>query len=265
MLTFPQLLNGSVAQFPLIRKEFHRTVVDVMADGTTIRTADPGADWVGWSLSYAHLTTAEWTAIEALFLAAQGQLNKFTFLDPTDNLFVWSTDLTNAAWTKDPLLTVLSGITDPNGGTAAFRATNHGQAPQGLAQILAAPGALTYCFSAYIQSAAAAAVTLTATDGIQQKSATATAGPSWSRVTLAASLASSGTAMTFGIELAPGAQVSLFGLQAEAQPAASLYKATTDRGGVYPNSRFNRDGLTATATGVNQLSATVQIFSAVEN
>ena len=265
MLYFPQLSTGSVAQFPLIRKETHRTVVNVLADGTTIRAADPGADWVVWSLSYAHLSETEWMAIEALFLAAQGRLNTFTFLDPTDNLFVWSTDLTNMAWTKDPLLTVVGGVADPNGGTAAFQATNSGQAAQGVTQTLEAPGALTYCFSVYIQSATATKVTLTATDGVQQTSTMATARTGWSRASLAAHLGSSGATMTFGIQLAPGAQVALYGLQAEAQPAASLYKATADRGGVYPNSRFNQDGLTATATGTNQLSATVQIFSAVEN
>lgn len=265
MLYFPQLLTGSVAQFPLIRKESHRTVVNVLADGSSIRTSDPGADWVGWSLSYAHLSEAEWSAIEALFLAAQGRLNSFTFLDPADNLFVWSTDLTNAAWTKDPLLTILGGMTDPNGGTAAFQVANNGQAAQGLTQTMAAPGALTYCLSAFVQSATPVAVTLTATDGAKQTSMTATAGMGWKRVSLTATLGSNGTTMTFGIELPQGAQVSLFGLQVEAQPAASLYKATTDRGGVYPNSRFNQDGLVATATGVNQVSATVQIFSAVEN
>ncbi len=265
MLYFPQLSTGSVAQFPLIRKETHRTVVDVMTDGTTIRAADPGADSVGWSLSFAHLSIAEWAAIEALFLAAQGQLNTFTFLDPADNLFVWSTDLTNAAWTKDPFLTIAGGIVDPNGGTSAFQASNTGQAAQGLRQRLEAPGALTYCFSAYVQSATKTEVTLTATDGTQQMSATAAAGAGWSRISLTARLGSSGTTMTFGIDLAPGTQVSLYGLQAEAQPAASLYKATTDRGGVYSKSRFSQDGLAATATGVNQFSATVQIFSAVEN
>ncbi len=265
MLYYPQLLTGTVAQFPLIRKESHRNVVNVMADGTTIRTADPGADWVGWSIGYAHLSNAEWSAIEALFLAAQGQLNTFTFLDPTDNLFLWSTDLTNAAWTKDPLLTVVGGYGDPNGGTGAFQATNNGEAVQGLTQTLNAPAALTYCFSVYIQSATPVALTLTATDGVEQTSTEVTAGTGWNRVSLAAKLGSDGATMTFGIELPTGAQITVYGLQAEAQPAASLYKATTDRGGVYTNSRFNQDGLTSTATGVNQVSATVQLYSSVEN
>ncbi len=263
MLYFPQLLTGATGQYPMVRKEYHRTIVDTMPDGTTIRSSDIGADWVGWSLSFDHLTWQEWTAIEALYTAAQGQVNPFTFLDPTDNLLAWSGDLTNTVWTKDPLLTVAAGMSDPTGGTGAFQLTNGGQAGQGIGQTIPAPSGLVYCFSAYVSAAAPMAGTLTATDGTNTASAAFTAGKAWTRVSLRSQLASNNSSITFGLELPPGAQVNVYGIQAEAQPAPSLYKATTVRGGVYPESRFAQDTLALVTTGVNQNSAVIQIFSTI--
>lgn len=263
MLYFPQLLTGATGQYPIVRKEYHRTIVDAMPDGTTIRSSDIGADWVGWSLTYNHLTWAEWSAIEALYIAAQGQVYPFTFLDPTDNLLVWSEDLTNAAWTKDPMLTITAGATDPSGRTAAFQLTNGGQAGQGIGQTLAAPSGLVYSFSAYLSSAAPTPVTLTATDGTNTETKAFTAGLNWTRAAMKTQMASNNPSITFTLTLPPGAQVNVYGVQAEAQPAPSLYKATTVRGGVYPESRFAQDTLSLVTTGVNQNSAVVQIFSAI--
>lgn len=261
MLYYPQLLSGAVAQFPIARGESHRTVTNTTPDGSTVRSADSGFGSVRWQLSYSHLTQQESAALETLFESAQGKLNSFVFLDPTDNLFLWSSDLTNAAWTKDPLLTVGTGQADPNGGTNAFQLTNTGQAAQGIEQPLSAPSSLVYCFSLYASSAGGTSFSITASDMAEQISQPVTAGPGWSRVVLSGALPTLLPSITFGISLPPGARISVFGLQVEAQGAPSIYKPTTDRGGVYPNSRFDSDSLDLVATGVNQNSVTVRLMS----
>ncbi len=263
MLYYPQLASGGTSQYPIVRRETHRTVESAMPGGATIRSSDLGADNIQWTLTYAHLSDAEWGAIEALFLAAQGQLNPFTFLDPTDNLFVWSSDMTNAAWSKDPMLTVAAGSSDPMGGTGAFVITNGGQAAQGIGQTLAAPSGLSYVFCAYVASAAPTAVTLTAGDGVSETQATFTAIKTWTRIEMQSVLPSNQPTIAFRLELGPGGQASVFGPQVEAQPAPSLYKATDGRGGVYSLSRFAQDQVARITTGVNQNSATIQIFSTI--
>jgi hypothetical protein len=69
--------------------------------------------------------------------------------------------------------------------------------------------------------------------------------------------------MPVGFSLPPGCSIYLFGAQLEAQPAAGGYKKTRDLAGIYPNSRFDQDRLTTTATGTNQFSTTIRIVSNV--
>lgn len=263
MLYYPQLLSGAVAQFPIARVEAHRTVVNTMPDGSTVRSADPGFGSARWQLSYSHLTDAEAGALRELFEAAQGELNSFVFLDPADNLLLWSSDLTNAAWSTDALLRVTGGQADPQGGTGAFQLTNTGQAGQGIRQTIPAPGSLLYCFSLYALSAGGTALTLTASDSAEEASITVNPGTGWSRYAFASMLPGAGESITYSIGLAPGAQASVFGLQLEAQRAPGIYKPTTDRSGVYPNCRFDGGALRLTATGVNQNSALVRLVSPI--
>lgn len=265
MLYYPQLFTGAVAQFPILRDEAHRTVFNALVDGSTVRAADLGAGTVRWKLRYSHLTPAESVALRTLFENARGRLNPFVFLDPTDNLLLWSSDLTEPAWTKDPLLAITPGQVDPKGGTAGFQLTNNGQAVQGTGQIINAPASLLYCMSLYARSSSSTALTVTATDQTVQWSRVITAGPSWTRFVMAGSLVSTQPSIEFQIQVAPGSQVSIYGMQVEAQRSASLYKATTDRSGVYPNTRFDSDVLELTSTGVNQVSATVRLVSAVRD
>ncbi len=89
--------------------------------------ADPNDGSMRWQLQYSGLTDAEWGSIEELFEAAEGRLTTFTFLDPIDNLFVWSENWTNLVWTADPLLQLVSGVQDPLGTTNAMQVTNTAQ------------------------------------------------------------------------------------------------------------------------------------------
>jgi hypothetical protein len=83
----------------------------------------------------------------------------------------------------------------------------------------------------------------------------------WTRITLAASGDPQADSISFGLEFPADASVDVYGMQAEPQAGASVYKASTT-GGVYENARLRDDVLTTTATGVNQHSCTVNIFYA---
>ena len=65
----------------------------------------------------------------------------------------------------------------------------------------------------------------------------------WQQIWIPVSLGQATTSVTFGAELAAGATVDLFGMQVEAQLAASDYKMTGINGGVYANARFAADTL----------------------
>ena len=67
--------------------------------------------------------------------------------------------------------------------------------------------------------------------------------------------------MRFGIEIGAGDAVEVYGLQVEAQAAASAYKASV-RGGVYEDAHLGDDALTITCTDVNRNSCTVKIIHA---
>src|SRR5271163_4783597 len=130
MLYYPQLTTGAISQFPVTRNTNMRTVANQLPCGYTIRMADTGTQKVQWQLRYSDLTDGERSSIESLFEAAEGQLNTFTFLDPTGNVLMWSEDWTQAVWTADPLLQVTAGVADPLGGSAAMQLTNTAQTTQ---------------------------------------------------------------------------------------------------------------------------------------
>ncbi len=151
MLHYPQLTSGSVCQFPVKRRTTLRTVSNELPSGDNIRMSDPGAARVRWQLQYLGLTDGERSSIEQLFEAAEGRLTTFTFLDPTDNLLMWSEDYTKPVWTVDPLLQVTGGIADPFGGSGAMQLTNTAQAPQSATQSIGAASWFQYCLSVYLR------------------------------------------------------------------------------------------------------------------
>jgi hypothetical protein len=257
MLVYPQLATGALSQFPVQKRRSLRTVVNTSLDGRAIKLADPGAETTEWQLAYAGLTDAEVAALQQFFTASEGTLNSFTFLDPTGNLFAWSDQLSNAAWTAGPFLAVAGGIADPAGGTNAWHLTNSGAGAQNISQTLSAPAGYSYCFSVFARSLESTAVTLLhGTNRVNQN-----LGTDWSRIIVAATGDASAASIAFGVEVPAGESADVFGMQVEPQGGASLYKATTI-GGVYENARFHDDVLSITTTGVNCNSATVNILYA---
>jgi len=257
MLVYPQLATGALSQFPVQKRRRLRTVVNTSLDGRPIKLTDPGAEATEWQLTYAGLTDDEAAALQQFFAAAEGTLNGFTFLDPTANLFAWSGQLDNAAWVKQPFLSIAGAIADPAGGTNAWRLTDSGAGAQNISQTLSAPAAYLYCFSLFARSQQPIAVTLL--HGANRINRIL--GTNWGRIAAAASGDPSAESIAFGVELPAGGSADVFGLQVEPQAGASLYKATTTAG-VYEDARFRDDVLSLTTTGVNCHSATVNIIHA---
>jgi hypothetical protein len=263
MLYYPQLTTGSIAQFPVTRTVNMRTVANQLPSGFTIRMADAGAQKVQWRLVYSDLTDGERSSLESLFEASEGQLNAFTFLDPTDNLLMWSEDWTQAVWTPDPLFQVTGGIADPLGGSAAMQLTNSAQTTQQIIQSTSGPSSFVYCYSLYVRSNVPATIQLVVTATGQTALTAVTTGASWMRVTASGSLSVQQDGIGFGVQLPAGVQVDAFGAQVEAQPGAGLYKQTIDLGGVYSSTRFSSDLLSLTATAPNQHSCQIGLISSL--
>ncbi len=263
MLYYPQLLTGSICQYPITRRSTRRSIANQLADGTIIRMADSGASQTGWGLNYEHLTLSEVSNLEQLFQSSSGSWQSFTFLDPTDNLFAWSEDLTQPVWELGPLLTHGAGLQDPLGGSAGTRVTNTAQAQQQLMQTLAIPGSYQYCLSLFVRSDQPGSMELFGSSGTSEVQTTVITGTPWTRVSHSFQTDSQVDGLSAGLRLAPGVGVSVFGLQLEAQLGAGGYKKTRDRSGVYPKSRFEGDAFQAIATGVHQYSCQVKILSNV--
>ncbi len=261
ILYFPQLAIGGIAQYPVNRSWSKQVFVDTMDGGQTVVMPSVTPARVSWQIQYSGLSDAEWTAIATLFTAVQGRYGTFTFLDPTDNLLIESEDFTAAAWDADPLLQLSTGVADPLGGTAAIQITNGGQALQQLTQTIAGPSWFEYAFSIYLQSAAPCTVNLVGSSASSEAGQPTAIGAAWTRFVFPASLGGQDDGVRFGLEIPPGAAVSAFGAQVEAQPAAGLYKSKIGHSGAYVNSRFDQDTLAQTANAPGQYSTTLRITS----
>lgn len=264
MLVFPQLATGASGQFPLVRKQRTRTVINELADGSVVRYADSGAPETHWEMQLNGLTTAEWNQIETLFAAAEGQLNSFTFLDPAANLLAWSEDLSKPVWSKGAMIQLTAAVQDPLGTTRATHAINAAQATGRISQALAAPGWFQYCLSVYARGSAPGSMTMlgSTTSGLQ--STAVTLGTDWRRYEWSGNLQHTETSVEFGIELPSGAAVDLFGFQVEAQPGASVYRPSLASGGVYSKARFEADEFSITTRGPEQHDAVIRIVTLTE-
>ena len=257
MLVYPQLASGALTQFPAQKRRNPRTVVNALADGRSIKLADPPGELTEWQLQYAGLSDQEASALEQFFESTEGSLGVFTFLDPTANLFAWSDHLDHSGWTKGPLLTVAGNVADPTGGANGWHLSNTGAGAQSLSQTLEAPGGYLYCLSLYAKSATAG-LTVTLLRGSARVDQML--GAEWKRLTFAGTGDALAQTIDFGIEVPAGGSLDVYGMQVEPQAAPSPYKPSTT-GGVYANAWFRDDFLVVTATDVNRHSATVNIHA----
>jgi len=257
MFYFPQLSSGATGQFPITRQRSARTVVNQSCQGYQVKLADPGAAITSWHLSFEEMSDEELAALEALFQAVGGRLTPFTFLDPVDNLLAWSEQQNQAVWQADPLLTLTGGVADPMGGTSAYQVSNPTAATLTLQQSINAPASLDYCLSLYARSDQSPQVWLVRGSATEARAIS----PQWTRLISFGQLQDTADSISFGIALDPNTTVDIFGIQVEAQIAASLYKQTAETGGVYPNARFQDDTLTFTTVGPSRYSCEVDIVN----
>jgi uncharacterized protein DUF2460 len=257
MECFPQLQTGASVQYPIRKRRITRTVRNECVDGREVKLADPGGSSTEWQLSFSELTDDEMAALQQFYQDREGRLNSFTFLDPTDNLCAWSEKLDEAVWQKDPLLQVAGGVSDPFGTTRAFQITNPSGAPLRVLQTLNVPGSFYYCLSLWARSDATGTVSLVRGD----QSAARNVYSYWQRLMFASQSQSTDETVAFGIVIAAGGSVDVFGVQVEPQIGASPYKTTMSAAGVYANARFRDDALTVTMTGPGRHRSVVHIHA----
>jgi hypothetical protein len=241
MLTYPQLTH-----FPIVKRRQRRTVLNRMADGRTVKLADPAGEVTEWRLSYSDLSDAEVEVLQAFFAAAEGSLEEFRFVDPTANLLAWSGSPGEAVWSKGPLLTV-------SAKDGIWNLRNAGAGPQAITQTIEAPNDFVYCFSLYARAADGGSVRMLAGDRAVEQMV----GAEWRRFRMTVTVDDP----TFGIEAPPGASVEVRGVQVEAQVNASAARESVS-GGVYDGAHLRDDALEVIATGVNRNSCTVKIVHA---
>lgn len=237
-LFFPQLSSGAIAQYPIKKTNVVRTITNLLPDGSMILLADTPASKLMWEMTYTELAPADAMALQAHFQACYGPYHAFTFIDPTDNMLTSSVDLTNSVWSKDPQIQITTGASDPDGGTDAFVLTNEGSAIQKFCQQLTVPANYQYCFSLYATSAQPSTVAVAWQGSSAAANDELPVSTAWNRIVSSAQLNDAGTQLSVGVTLAPGQQVTLFGLQLEAQSQPSRYRATVASGGVYANAHF---------------------------
>jgi hypothetical protein len=251
MLVYPQLGTGALSQYPIRKTRRARTVINQAADGSTVRLADPAAETTEWQLEYAEISDEEAAALEQFFLATEGSLFGFTFLDPAGNLLAWSNQLDNQVWQKEPLLAASAS------GATAWQLQNSGAAGQQIAQTLQVPGDYTYCFSVYARGETPATVRLV----IGEQTADRVVSAEWGRIVFAMAGPANGESLRFGIEVPAATTVEVYGPQVEAQGGASVYRGSS-RGGVYEDAHFVEDVFRITRTGFNRNTCTVNIIHA---
>lgn len=262
-LYYPQLLSGALAQYPIRKTRIVRTIKNVLQDGSMILYSDPGGRHLVWQLSYVDLCASDADALQTHFKACAGPFHAFTFIDPTDNMLAWSSDLTNAAWQTSSLIHIAPGATDPTGGSAAFTVTNTGQATQEITQTLAVPANYQYCFSVYVLAAQESTISLFRQGVATQQNTNVPISQSWTRIVSSGALSDQGASFSVGITLAPGQQVELYGIQLEAQVAPSRYRPTSQVGGVYSNAHWAVSELNVTAEAPNLFATSFSIETTI--
>ncbi len=258
-LTFPQLSSGALAQFPIRKSISVHTVTNTLEDGTVLTYADPNSGRFGWDLSLTDLSPVEVSAIENLFSSCVGMWAPFTFIDPTDNMFGFSTDLTATAWQKPSEVAIATGVSDPFGGLSAFSLTNAGQVPLDFGQSVEAPAAYKYCCSMYVKASSAATVTLPRTSALESVQDCVGISTEWARVSSSSQLTQGAASFVSGVRLLPGQQLFLFGLQLEPQLKPSRYRQTAAEGGVYANAHWASDQISFTETAPSSFSTTIGV------
>jgi hypothetical protein len=259
-LIFPQLSSGACVQYPIQRKIVQHAIVSPTEDGGRLSSADPMAQYVEWSFELQSISDEEARSLRDFYVATQGNLRSFLFLDPTRNLLCSSEDLDSSVWTPSGLSRE-SNRPDPFAGMRATRLTNSSSADQTVAQSTAIPGSVQTAFSVYARADALGTIVMTRASGIFTQTSRAQLSQDWKRFTICGSLPGSLEPSTYSVAIGTGCSVDIFGLQVDAQRNPSPFVASGLNSGVYLDARFAMPKLEVTATGPNRNSCSIRVHA----
>jgi hypothetical protein len=258
MSFYPQIGQGSVAQFPLRRTRKWRAITNQLESGEQFIVPDTTGGQIEWYLRYSDLSDAETASLNNLFAASFGAYGSFTFIDPLANLLGWSEDFSKPDWQLG-LLSQTPGLRDPLGTQRASAIANGTSGMLQLSQSLGLSGDYVTCFSLWVRLNAAGTVVLQR-DAAQSIAAI---GPQWTRINVTATGAAGAASSTFSIGIAAGQTIDVFGPQVEAQPFPSVYRQTAAALGIYGETYFATDDITVTSTAPGLSSCSIKLISRV--
>lgn len=258
-LFFPQLTSGAIVQYPFRRSRQFRTIRNILRDGSLISLPDFDASALTWELEFSGISKQEMASLKALFDATTGRWQAFGFIDPTSNMFAWSSDLNRASWNRSSLIQVAGGQPDPFGGNNAFRITNNGQSLSEFSQTVNAPASYVYCVSGYLRTGSFDEVLILRRGSSGSQTVGIEISTDWRRLKHAVQLVDGGDTFTCGFSLVPGQSIVVYGLQLEAQLSSSAYRSTTAQSAIYPECFWAEDHIDFTAVGPNSFSTSVRI------
>jgi hypothetical protein len=260
---FPQLTSGALVQYPFRKTRAVRNITNLLPDGTLVLMPDQGMGRIVWELEYAGLSEEEVANLEDLFRRCKGPLLPFTYIDPSDNMLLWSSDPRVQPWQVPGLLKMENGIADPSNSTAAFRITNTGQNVQELKQTVDVPSSYFYCFSFYARSATPQLLTAFRRGASTVQASEILVDTTWNRFWTGGQLTETGSGITVGLSLSAGQQLEIFGFQLEAQVSPSQYRPTSRRGSVYFNAHWAMTELSVLSESPGLFSTSVSVEASV--
>jgi hypothetical protein len=255
---FPQLATGTICQFPSRKDTLERTVLNRTPGNTVVKMADPEAESTRWELAYGGLTDEEISRLEDLFIACEGRLRTFMFVDPFGNLLRWTEDLSNPVW-ESSMQTARSSE-DPLDGMPGWRVVNAAQAPQIIAQSVDAPGWYRYAFSVWVRSESTQSIVLRLDNADGSLSVRRPVASNWERIVISGDIAGESDYVRCCIEVPAACAVDLYGPQLEAQIDASGYRKNTDLAGVY-TARFDQDMFGCVSNGPDNHAVRLQVVT----
>jgi len=262
MIYFPQLSSGAVVQLPARPQRHFRTVQTACEDGTVSRWSDVGYRFAKWDLHYVDLSNAETQALLMFFESVEGKLGEFVFYDPIANLVCWSEDLSKPVWQSEAGVSVAVSADRPPIAESASTVSNPTAVGRRIIQSVNIPGPYMATVSAWVKGTGAISVLRASGGGTESRNVTLHSG--WRRVSFSSAIPGGGESSEFGFSIPPASIVTISGVQVDAQPAASPYRRTAARGGVYTNARLDDDALAVTYTADGLASINLRVVARVE-
>lgn len=223
-----------------------------------VKMADPEAGSTRWELAYEGLTDDEISSLEDLFVACEGRLRTFMFVDPFGNLLRWTGDLSKPVWESS--MQTAPSSDDALYGMSGWRVVNAAQAPQIMAQSVDAPGWYRYAFSVWVRSESTESVALRLDNADGALFVKRPVTSNWERIVISGEITGESEYVRCCVEIPAACAVDVYGPQLEAQVDASGYRKNTDLAGVY-TARFDQDKFGCVSNGPDNHAVRLQVVT----